>query len=114
MNMNYSYPTTMYESILAQMCVFLVLFTIFAFYRENLFLPKLQKIFFYKQYVHLGEHSLIHCSQRTVVHIHVNVFSLKFIQHATVTQTESNQEVTKKMTDKHAAEYSKAVCWDVN
>ena len=77
MNMNYSYPTTMYESILAQMCVLLVLFTIFAFYRENLFLPKLQKLFFYKQYVHLGEHSLIHCSQRTVVHIHVNVFFFK-------------------------------------
>ena len=38
-----------------------------------------------------------------MVHVHVNVFSLKFTQHATVTQTESNQEVTK-MTDKHAAE----------
>ena len=37
---------------------------------------------------------------------------LKFTQHATVTQTESNQEVTN-MTDKHAAEYSKAVCWDI-
>ena len=74
MNMNYSYPTTMYESILAQMYVFLVLFTIFAFYNENLFLPKLQKIFFYQKYVHLGEHTRIHCSQRTVVHINVNGF----------------------------------------
>ena len=37
MNMNYSYPTTMYESILAQMYVFLVLFTIFAVNHENLF-----------------------------------------------------------------------------
>ena len=45
-NMNYSYPTTMYESILAQMYhVFLVLFTFFAVYHENLFKPKLQKIF---------------------------------------------------------------------
>ena len=34
MNMDYSYPTTMYESILAQMCVSLVLFTFFAFYHE--------------------------------------------------------------------------------
>ena len=74
MNMNYSYPATMFESILAQMYVFLVLFTIFAFYHENRFYPKLQKIFFYQKYVHLGEHILIHCSQRTVVHIHVNVF----------------------------------------
>ena len=35
-NMNYSYPTKMYESILAQMFVFLVLFTIFAFYYETI------------------------------------------------------------------------------
>ena len=48
MNMNYNYPTTMYETILAQIYVhvFLVLFTIFAFYNEKLFKPKLQKIFF--------------------------------------------------------------------
>ena len=67
-----------------------------------------KKIFFNQKYVHLGEHTLIHCSQRTAVHMYVNVFSLKCTQHATVMQTESNQEVTK-MTDKHAAEYSKAV-----
>ena len=35
MNMSYSYPTTMYESSLAQKYVFLVLFTMFAFYHEN-------------------------------------------------------------------------------
>ena len=46
MNMNYSYPTTMYESISAQMYAFLVLFTIFAFYHENFFKPKLQKNIF--------------------------------------------------------------------
>ena len=74
MNMNYSYPTTMYESILAQIYVFLVLFTIFAFYNEKLFKPKLSKIFFYQKYIHLGENTLIHCSQRTVVRVHVNVF----------------------------------------
>ena len=34
MNMSYSYPTTMYESILAQKYVFLVSLTIFAFYHE--------------------------------------------------------------------------------
>ena len=94
MNMNYSYPTTMYESILTQIYVYLVLFTIFAFYHEH-FKPKLQKKF-YQKYVHLGENTLIHCSQRTVFHVHVNVFYLKFTQPATVTQTESNQEVTKK------------------
>ena len=74
MNMKYNYPTTMYGSILAQMYVFLVLFTLFAFYHENIFKPKLQKIFFYKKFVHLVENTLIHCSPRTVVHVHVNVF----------------------------------------
>ena len=74
MNMNYSYPTSMYESILAQMYVFLVLFTIFAFYQEFFFSQNCKKIFFYQKYVHLGEHTLIHCSQITVVHIHVNAF----------------------------------------
>ena len=74
MNMKYNYPTTMYEIILAQMYAFLVLFTFFAFYHENMFKPKLQKIFFYQKFVHLGETTLIHCSQRTVVHVPVNVF----------------------------------------
>ena len=73
MNMNYSNLTTMYESIFAQMYVLLVLFTIFAFYHEIVFKPKLQ-IFFYQKYVYLGENTLIHCSQRTVVHVYVNAF----------------------------------------
>ena len=73
MNMNNSNLTPMYESIFAQMYVFLVLFTIFAFYHE-FFKPKLQKIFFYQKYVYLGENTLIHCSQRTVVHVNVNAF----------------------------------------
>ena len=74
MKMNYSYPSKMYESILAQMYVFLVLFIIFAFYHEIIFSQVCKKTFFCQNYVHLGEHTLIHCSQRTVVHIHVNVF----------------------------------------
>ena len=52
MNMNCSYPTTMHESILAQMCVFLVLFTIFAFYHEKKFYQKYtmrQKLSFFFQ-----------------------------------------------------------------
>ena len=74
MNMNYSNLTTMYESIFAQMFVLLVLFTFFAFYHEKFIKPKLQKIFFYQKYVYLGENTLIHCSQRTVVHVYVNLF----------------------------------------
>ena len=64
----------MSESILAQMCVFLVFFTICAFYHEQFIKPKLQKIFFYQKYVHLGKNTFIHCSQRTVAYVHVNVF----------------------------------------
>ena len=74
MYMNYSYQATMYESILAQICVFLVLFTIFAFYHEKFLKPKLQKNIFLHKYVHLGENTLIHCSRKTVAHVHVNVF----------------------------------------
>ena len=73
MNMKYNYPTTMFESILAQMYVFLVLFTLFAFYHENIFKTKLQKKI-YQKFVLLGENTLLHCSQRTVVHVHVKKF----------------------------------------
>ena len=62
--------------------------------------------------LHLGENSHILYSRITIVHFQVNVFSLKFTKRATVTQTESNPEVNK-MTDYHAAEYSKTVCLDV-
>ena len=86
--MHFSYPTTMFESILAQMYVFLVLFTISAFYHEKYLKQKLQKISFYQKYLHLGENTFIHCSGITVVRIHVHVFA--------------------------AAEYSETVCWNVN
>ena len=114
MNMNNSYPTTMYESILAYMYVFLVLYTIFAFYHEKAFKPKLQKNIFLPEICTFGQkysHTLLSENRSSCS---CKCFSLKFTQHPTVTQTESNQEVTKKMTDKHAADYSKAVCWDVN
>ena len=72
--MNYSYPTTMDESILTQMYAFLVLFACFAFNHEKSFKQKLQKIFFYQKYVQLCENTFIHCSRITVVHIRVNGF----------------------------------------
>ena len=73
--MNYSNPTTMYESIFAQMYVFMVLSKKFAFYNEKKILSQnCKKILFCQKYVHLGENTLIHCSQRTVVHVHVNAF----------------------------------------
>ena len=61
------------------------------------FKPKLQNIFFYQENVHLGETTLIYCSQKTVVHVHVNVVVfLNSFKHAKVMQTELNQEGTKK------------------
>ena len=71
--MNCSYPTTMYGSILAQIYVFFVLFTIFAFYNENLFKPKLQKNIFVAEICTSGRNTLIHSSQRTVVHVHLKI-----------------------------------------
>ena len=90
MNMKYSYPTTMYESILAQMYVFLVFLYFTAFNHEKDFKQQLQKIFFYQNCVHSGENTFIHCSQIVVVHIHVIIFSRKLTQPVRVTQTESN------------------------
>ena len=51
----FSFPMTMYESILAQMYVFLVLFTSFAIYHEKQFKQKVQKLFFYQKYIHLDD-----------------------------------------------------------
>ena len=55
MNMKYSYPTTMYESILAQMYVhvFLVFLHFTAFYHEKDFKQKLQKNIFSTRIVYI-------------------------------------------------------------
>ena len=73
----------------------------------------MQKLFFYHKYVYLDKNTLMHCSRITAVHIHVNVFSK--------THTARNSDANgikpgsnQKTTDKHAAEDSKTVCWDVN
>ena len=44
---------------------------------------KSKKYIKYQKYIHLGQYTFIHCS-------------LKFTQRATMTQTESKQEVTQK------------------
>ena len=74
MNKNYSYPTTLYERMLAEIYVVLVLYIIFAFYRENFLSKNWKKVFFYQKYVNQGENTFIHCSRLTVVHVYVNVF----------------------------------------
>ena len=42
MKINFTYPTTIWESILTQIYVFLVLFTIFDFYHEK-YIKKMEK-----------------------------------------------------------------------
>ena len=76
MNMNYSYLTTIYRSILTQIYVFLVLFISFHFDPEK-FISKNCKYNvknFYQKFVHLGENTSIYCSRIIVVHVHATVF----------------------------------------
>ena len=75
MNMNYCHPITMYENIFAQMYVFLI---------EKYYLQSLHKNVFM-----LGDLTssvrgsycmdfnipFIHSSQKTVFHVHVNIFA---------------------------------------
>ena len=66
-----------------------------------------------EQLNHYAMEAFTHCIWITVVHVHVNIFCLKFTQNAATMQTEPNQEVIKRI-DKHAAEYSKTACLGVN
>ena len=68
MDMNYSYSTAMYESILAQLYAFLVLIK-FLLFTMNIFKPKLQNNIFLPEICTFGKNSFIHCSQGSVVHI---------------------------------------------
>ena len=81
-----SYPTTMYESIFAQMYVFLVVFTIFAFYHDFL-----SKTYFSTMY--------IHCRRITVVHIYVNAFF--FLQKFTQSVKVSDANGIKPASDQN-------------
>ena len=74
MNKNYSYPTTIWVSILTQIYVFLVLITILAFDLET-FISKIWKnILFYQKFVHLGENTFPYFSRIVAVDVHVNGF----------------------------------------
>ena len=68
-----------WESILTQIYVFLVLFTIFAFDFEK-FISKKWKTMF----TTLGEDTVPYCSRIIVINVYVNVFSLKFTQRVTI------------------------------
>ena len=93
MNNNY---LTIYRSILTQIDVFLLLFTIFHFDLEKFISKNCTYVFFDQKFVHLGQNTSIYCSSLIVFHVHATVFFLKFTQPVTILQTVSNQEVTLK------------------
>ena len=88
MKKNYSYPTTIWVSILTKIYVFLY-YLQFCFWPWNIYKQKLEKyLLFYQKFVHLGENTFPYCSRIIAVHVYVNVFFLKFTQRVTILQTE--------------------------
>ena len=75
MNMNYNYLTTIFRSILAQIYLFLVLFTIFHFDLEKFIRKNCKNIFFYQKFVYLEKNTSKYCSRINEVHVHATVFS---------------------------------------
>ena len=73
MNKNYSYPTTIWESILTRIYIFLI-FTNFAFDLEKIISKNWKNIFFYQKFVHLGENTFPYSSGIIVVRVYVTVF----------------------------------------
>ena len=87
MNIPFNYLTTIYEyrSILTQIYVFLVLFTIYIFFFHfdlEKFISKNCKYIFSTRNLYIS----ICCSRIIVVHAHLTVFFLKFTQRVTILQ----------------------------
>ena len=74
MNKNYSYPTTIWVSILTQIYVFLVLFIIFAFDLETFISKNWKKYIVLPEICTFGQNTFPYCSRIIAVHVYVNVF----------------------------------------
>ena len=61
MKMNYNYLTIIYRSILTQIYVFLVYFSIFYFDPEKFMAKNCKYISFNQKFVHLGKNTSIYC-----------------------------------------------------
>ena len=112
MRKNNSYLTTIWVSILTQIYVFLVLFTVFAIDLETFISKNWKNILFYQKFVHLGENTFPYCSRIIAVYVYVSVFiksSPSVSQYSKRNKPGSNS----KTTDKHAVDCSKAVCLGV-
>ena len=110
--MNNNYPTTIYRSILTQIYIFLVLFTIFHFDHEKFISKNCNYIFLYQKFVHLGGNT-IYCSRIIVVHVHATVFFSKVHPSCHNIANGIKPGSNSKKTDKHPAGCSKAVCCGV-
>ena len=111
--MNYNYLTTIFRSTLTQICVFLVLFTIFHFDLEKFISKNCKYIFFYQNFEHLGENTCKYCSRIIIVHVHATVFFSKVHRAChKIANCIKPGSVFKKI-EKHAADCSIAVCWGV-
>ena len=104
--------TTIYRSILTQIYVFLVSFTIFQFDIEKFISKNCKYIFFYQKSVHLGENTSLYCSRIIVVHVHAGVFSKVHPACHNIAKGIKPGSNPKK-TNNHAVDCSKAVCWGV-
>ena len=110
--MNYNY-LTIYRSILTQIDVFLLLFTIVHFDLEKFISKNFTCVFFEKKFVHLGQNTSIYCSCIIVFHVHATVFFSKVHPACHNIANCIKPGSNSKKTDKHAADCSKAVCWGI-
>ena len=76
LNRNYNYLTTIFRSILTQIYVFLVLFTIFHFDLKKFISKNINIYFSATNFEILAENNSKYCSRIIVAHVHAALFSI--------------------------------------
>ena len=85
----------------------------FLFDLEKFISKNCKYIFFYQKFVHLGENTFKYCSRIIVVHVHATVLFSKVNPACHNIANGIKPRSDSKKTDKHATDYSNAVCWGV-
>ena len=84
-----------------------IVFPLFAY---KFFMVKIKTCKKYRKYIYLGQNTFTYCSWITVVLVHVKVLSkIHPVCHNIANGIKPGSNT--KITDKHAAECSKVVCW---